>query len=480
MTTTRICATVTATSMADLRRRRDAVTGADLVELRLDGVVDLDVAGALDGRRLPVVATCRPTWQGGRYEGDEATRVGILERAWDLGAEFVDVEDGAADGLVQRAAGRRIVRSFHDFDGVPRDAADRLRHMLSSNAEVVKLAVMARSLGDVVTAKALAASTGGRGVVLAMGPAGVASRLLAARLGSRWTYAGDNVAPGQLSLARMRDEFGLQRVSAETAIFGVVGRPIEHSLSPAMHNAAFRAAGVDAVYVPLAAASFDDFLGFARAFRVQGVSVTAPFKQDAFAEVAAPADADRRLGAVNTLRTSAGGWEGRNTDVEGFLAPLAGHELTGRAVAVLGAGGAARAVVPALVGRGARVTVHARRAEAAAALAALTGAAAGPWPPATGWDVLVNTTPAGTWPAIDAMPIALDRSLAGRLVYDLVYNPSETALTARARQLGADVLGGLPMLVAQAAAQFQWWTGHPAPVTRMQEAAEARLAALHA
>jgi len=479
MTTTRLCATVTATTMADLRRRRDLVAGADLVELRLDGVTDVDVAGALDGRRGPVIVTCRPVWQGGQFDGDEATRVGLLEQAWALGAEFVDVEDGAADAFVARVEGRRIVRSYHDFEGVPRDAEARLRRLAQSGAEVVKLAVTAHQLADVVRLGQLAAQVPGRGVLIAMGPAGVTSRVLAAKFGSLWTYAGDAVAPGQLPLARMRDEFRVQAITRETAVYGVVGRPVEHSLSPTMHNAAFRAAGLDAVYVPLAAASFDDFAAFARAFDVRGASVTAPFKQDAWTAAVSADPLAARLGAVNTLRAGANGWEARNTDVEGFLAPLAGRDLSGQRVAVLGAGGAARAVTEAQRDRAARVTVHARRSDAARAVAEATGAGAGSWPPAPdSWDVLVNTTPVGTTPDLSRAPIALDGTLAGRLVYDLVYNPPDTALLSRARALGAETLGGLPMLVAQAAAQFHWWTGAPPSTAHMHEAALARLASL--
>lgn len=477
MTTTRLCATVTATSMADLRRRRDLVAGADLVELRLDGIEDVDVDAALAGRRLPVVVTCRAAWQGGRFDGAEETRRRILERAWELGAEFVDVEDGAFDDFVARVQGRRIVRSYHDFAGVPADVEARLRRLAQSGAEVVKLAITAHRLADVVTLRTLAAQVPGRGVLLAMGPAGVTSRILAATLGSLWTYAGDGVAPGQLPLARMRDEFRVPSVTANTAVYGVVGRPVEHSLSPVMHNAAFAAAGIDAVYVPLAAADFDDFLAFARAFGVRGASVTAPFKQDAARAAASTDPLAARLGAVNTLRAGEAGWEARNTDVEGFLAPLAGRDLRRQRVAILGAGGAARAVADALRDRAARVTVHARRPEAAAAVADATGVAAGAWPPASeAWDMLVNTTPVGTTPDVGRAPLALAGDLAGRLVYDLVYNPPETALLSRARSLGADTLGGLPMLVAQAAAQFTWWTGTTPSLSRMHEAALARLA----
>jgi shikimate dehydrogenase len=265
-------------------------------------------------------------------------------------------------------------------------------------------------------------------------------------------------------------------VTAATPVYGVLGRPVAHSLSPALHNAAFVASGLDAIYVPLAGESFADFEGFAAAFDVRGVSVTAPFKRDAYAALAAPDDAARTLGAVNTLRRSSAGWEGCNTDVAGFLAPLAGRVLTGQRVAILGAGGAARAVAWALGTTGAAVAVHARRPERAREVADMTGARVGAWPPAhQDWDVLVNTTPIGTAPHGDEVPLALEGDLSGRLIYDLVYNPPETALLRRARLLGAEGIGGLPMLVAQAAAQFQWWTGLTAPVAAMQEAAQSRL-----
>ena len=476
MSTALLCATVTADTMAELRHRRDLVQGADLVELRLDGIRDLDVAGALAGRRTRVIVTCRPTWQGGRYDGDEQARVAILETAWTLGADYVDVEDGAADALMRHSRGARIVRSYHDFERVPVDAAARLRVLLASGADVVKLAAMTHRLADVVTLANLARTAAGRAVVIGMGPCGAASRILGAQFGSPWTYAGDGVAPGQLPLERMRDEFHVPLVTARTAVYGLVGQPVDHSLSPAMHNATFRAAGIDAVYVPLPAADFADFEHFARAFRVQGVSVTAPYKLDAYRVSRGPTGA-AGVGAINTLRHTGGRWEGRNTDLEGFLAPLVGRTLRGARASVLGAGGAARAVAAALSGEGALVRLHARRAGAAEATAAACGVAAGPWPPDDDWNILVNATPVGTAPRLDDLPLRLSGSLAGRLVYDLIYNPPETALIRQARRHGADVLGGLPMLVAQAAAQFHWWTGLRPSTLLMLEAAQTRLEA---
>ncbi|MGE3189907.1 MAG: type I 3-dehydroquinate dehydratase [Vicinamibacterales bacterium] len=472
----RLCVTVTAATMAELRERRDRVTGADLVELRLDGVDRPDVAGALEGRRLPVIVTCRPTWEGGRYAGPEEARQALLAEALALGAEYVDVEWRAGfTDLVSAGGGRRIVLSMHDFTGVPDDLAAQVAAMSAVGAEVVKVAVMASRL-DTVPALAALADRAPRMALIAMGEAGLPSRLLASRLGSCWTYAGDGAAPGQVPLERFRDEMGFARIGPATALFGVVGRPVLHSRSPAMHNAAFRAAGVDAVHLPLAAADFDDFLAFADWAGLAGASVTAPFKIDAL-ERADDCDAvSREVGAANTLRRRGGRWEARNTDVAGFLGPLQDAvPLRGARVTVLGAGGAARAVAVALGSKGARVRVAARRPGAAAAVAALAAGEAVPWPPPAGWDVIVNTTPVGTWPGVDETPLP-GGPFSGGVAYDLVYAPPETRFLRDAAAAGLATIGGLEMLVAQAGEQFEWWTGQPAPARVMRDAAAASLA----
>ena len=459
--TPRLCETIAVPTMAALRAARDR-SAADLVELRLDALGEpASVAGALEGRRTPVIVTCRPRWEGGGFTGPEDARKAILAEALARGAEYVDVEWRAGfTDLLASASASRVVLSTHDFDGMPVDLEDRVRAMRATGAGVVKIAALPACLSDLVRLAAI-----GRGglenasVVLGMGEFGVASRLLPAAFGSAWTYAGDGVAPGQLSLARMLHEFPVRRTTRATSIYGIVGRPVAHSLSPAMHNAAFRAAGVDAIYVPLPATSADDFARFAAAMGVAGASVTHPLKVDM---LALADDADpvcRRVGAVNTLKREGGRWLATNTDVGGFLAPLAPRVALPKArAAVLGAGGAARAVVVALAEAGARVTVHARREAAAREVAALAGAAVGPWAPEAGtWDLLVNTTPVGTAPAVAETPFA--GPFTGRLVYDLVYRPPETRLLHDAAAAGCDTIGGLDMLVAQARAQSEWWTG---------------------
>ena len=447
--------------MADLRAARDSVTRADMVELRLDGVQDIDVAGALAGRTRPAIVTCRPAWEGGRFDGSEERRQSILREALDRGADYVDVEwrAGFAD-LIARDP-RRVVLSSHDFQRVPDDLAARATAMRQTRAGTIKIAIPAARLTDALALLPIGAD--GDAVVIAMGDAGLPSRLLASRFGSRWTYAGDAIAPGQIPASRMLDEFRFHEILPTTDIYGVVSNNVTHSMSPLMHNAAFRAADLDAVYLPLRAADFDDFLTFADAMKVEGASVTIPFKLDALRATHNADALTRAVGAANTLRRTASGWEATNTDVQGFLDPLDGvyqGSLEGARAAVLGAGGAARAVIVALLSRGVDVTIHGRRKEQAAEVGVACGAHVGEWPPPAGsWDLLVNCTPLGGPAARSESPLP-HGPFTGRMVYDLTYGETESPLLRDARQAGCLTLDGLPMLVAQAERQFEWWTGN--------------------
>ena len=417
----------------------------------------------------------------------------MLARALALGAAYVDIEWRAGFDDLIRANGPRVVVSSHDFIGVPDDLGTRARAMRGTGAALIKVAVTAARLSD--TLPLLDIAKGGDAVVLGMGDAGVPSRLLASRFGSRWTYAGAGVAPGQVPAARMVDQFRFRTVGARTAVYGVVGDNVMQSVSPAMHNAACAAAGLDAVYVPLCAADFPDFLAFADAVGIAGASVTIPFKLEALQASVSSDDLTRRVGAANTIRRAHRGqahreqadreeaqcgWEATNTDVAGFLEPLDTvwcADIFGRdgrvppRVSVLGAGGAARAVIVALLSRDARVTVHARHEERAQTLAASLGVAAGSWPPAArSWDLLVNCTPLGSVSAPDASPLP-GGPFNGRLVYDLTYRRGDSPLVLEARRAGLRTLDGLPMLVAQAERQFEWWTGQRPRSGVMRDAA---------
>jgi 3-dehydroquinate dehydratase/shikimate dehydrogenase len=475
-----LCVTVTAATTAELRQKRDAVADADLVELRLDSVSDPSVAGALAGRRRPVVVTCRPAWEGGGFKGSEEERRRILAEALTLGAEYVDVEWRARfDDLIAQAGGRRIVLSTHDFHGVPIDLLARVHAMRSTGAEVIKIAATLTCLRDNVALLDLGALAGRQTafVLIGMGDFGQATRVLAGRFGSIWTYAGAVKEVGQLSAQSLLKDYNFRTLSDTTAVYGIVGGSVGHSASPAMHNAAFRAARLDAVYLPLPAVSAEDFVAFGRAIGISGVSVTVPLKVSMFDHVDEVDAVARRVGAINTISVKGGRWVGANTDASGFLQPLQERlPLKGLRVSVLGAGGAARAVLVALASSGCTVRVHARSRAQVEEVAVLTPVEVGPWPPEPGsWDLLINCTPIGMYPRVDETPIAA-AELTGRYVYDLVYNPSITRLLRDAMDRGCQTIGGLEMLVAQAHEQFQWWTGTKPPTGVMREAALKRLA----
>src|SRR3954464_11256081 len=189
-----LCVTVTGETTAELRRRRDAVVDADLIEMRLDTAGDPMPAAAVAGGRLPVIITCRPTWEWGSFTGSEEERKRILSDALALGAEYVDLEWRAHfDDLIASSGGPRIVLSSHDFHGVPIDLTARVHAMRSTGAEVIKLAATMSSLSDCVPLLELGAAAGRRSglALVGMGPYGMATRVLAGRFGSVWTYAGE-------------------------------------------------------------------------------------------------------------------------------------------------------------------------------------------------------------------------------------------------------------------------------------------------
>jgi shikimate dehydrogenase len=277
-------------------------------------------------------------------------------------------------------------------------------------------------------------------------------------------------------------------ITGATRVAGVIGDPVRHSLSPVLHNAAFRELGIDWVYVAfeVPGGATEQALEAMRALGIGGLSVTMPHKTAAAAacdELSSDAEA---LHSANTVTLLADGrLSGDSTDGSGFLRSLrdAGHDAAGAAALVLGAGGAARAVALALGGAGARVTVCARRDDAARAAAALANGATVAWAEraaaAADAAVVVNATPVGMGDTARDVPVPVEVLHRGQVVADLVYHPLETALLAGARERGAAVVDGLGMLVHQAALQVERWTGEVAPVAVMRAAAAGALEPMH-
>ncbi len=440
-------------------------------------------------RDVTAIATCRRKANGGSFVGALAAELEVLEKAAQAGAQIIDLEVESAEAakaaqLVHlRAAGAALLLSFHDFTRTRSlaQAADRIE---AFRPDYVKVVSTARSLADNLAVLRLIEdrSLSSHIVGIAMGEEGLLSRVLGPRAGGAFTFAsltdGTETAPGQVSARTLLDLYRIEQLDTATRLFAVAGNPISHSLSPLLHNTAFRREVVNAVMLPLKPKSLDDLLTVIRELPLAGVAVTMPLKQEVLPHLANMDPLTARIGACNTLRTGADGkLYGFNTDVAGVVRPLEKRlRLKGARVAVLGAGGAARAAVFGLVQEGAEVFVVNRTHETAVALARKAKAKSLKHEvfAKQHFDVLINSTPCGMKGFKQAMPIA-EKELNAGLVFDMVYNPLETPLLKLAHARGIPVISGLEMFVQQGARQFEIWTGKPAPEAEMQRVVELEL-----
>jgi shikimate dehydrogenase len=265
----------------------------------------------------------------------------------------------------------------------------------------------------------------------------------------------------------------LRAIDAHTGLFGVIGSPVGHSLSPVMHNAALRAMNWPAVYLAFPVIDPAGAITGMRSLGIGGLSVTIPHKVAVMAFLDDLDDLARRIGAVNTIVWRAGRLVGFNTDCFGAVAALKEKSgLKGKHVALIGAGGAARAVGFGLTAEGARVTIFNRGAEKGAALAKDLGSGFEPLANLARYtgEVLVNTTSVGMLPDIRRSPVPPQALTRGMVVMDIVYNPLETQLLRDARAAGCTVIDGLSMFVHQGARQLELWTGQTPLIRIMRDA----------
>ncbi len=468
---------------------------ADAVELRLDCLRPPpspdELAPLLADCPLPVLVTCRHRDEGGQWTGTEDQRIALL-RAAAPHAAWVDVEHRHAPDPPLDAP---LVRSWHDFH-TPDHARSAARAIDAAPAAVTKVAFAAPSPADALLAFDLLRDAPRPTIALAMGECGVMTRILARKFGAFATFAslqsGRESAPAQPTIDDLRSLYRWDAITQRTSVFGVIGCPVGHSMSPAIHNAAFGAAGLDAVYVPLLTPPTEaDFRRLLDGLRERpwlgwrGLSVTIPHKEHALAYVGAEnCDAlARRIGAVNTITIDPdGSLHGDNTDYAAAIDALVGamglprEGLADRRVALLGAGGAARAILAALRHYGAEVTLYNRTLARAQQLVEEFGGTARPIDdaPATRAEIVINCTPLGMHPHVDASPLdPIPPSV--RVVFDTIYNPIETRLLRTARAGGRLTVSGVEMFVNQAVLQFERWTRRRAPRDAMRDVVLRRL-----
>jgi 3-dehydroquinate dehydratase/shikimate dehydrogenase len=488
----RICAVVAAADSRGMTRQlRRALLQTRTVELRLDWLRGDGEARRflawLAGRRLraTLIATCRRSTVGGRFSGSIASQLLVLSRAIASGCTWCDLEYESAarcppeilDILLGPA--RRLI-SRHFFRGIPARLPAIRDELPRGGGDAFKIAAQCDSLADAMQVLNLARGRR-RIVAVPMGEAASPARVLALRAGSELAYAPveNETAPGQATLEEMKQLYRADRVNARTRVYGVIGDPVGHSLSPQLHNAGFQARRINAVYLPFPVRDLRDFIAGVHPLGIAGFSVTLPHKQRILRHLDGCDPLADAIGAVNTVVVRGGRrFYGYNTDYVGVLRALERRmPLAGSRVLIFGAGGAARAVAFALVQGGAAVCVCARRPARAEELARAAGGEAVTRSRLRRefFDAIVNATPVGMHPHAGASPLRSEE-LNCRLVFDLIYRQRQTYLLQLARRRGIETVSGLEMFLAQGFAQWEIWTGERAPEAAMRRAVLAALA----
>ena len=494
--------------------------GAEAIELRTDYIERLDVGvvrklvsgvKGTDKQAVPIIVTCRDSKEGGANDYPLQLRIDVLAAALEAGVDFVDLEyrnftspDSHAEikKALSRSQKSRLILSAHDFEGKFEDIVG-LFHRISAlhRGAIVKLVYTAKHINDCFEAFDLLHETSGERIVFCMGEAGLISRILAKKLGSSVVFGSMDersaTAPGQLTIDKLKGLYRHNSMNCDTELYGVIADPVGHSLSPVIHNACFESAGMNRLYLPLLVQggrdAFNQFLDNVLArpwLDFRGFSVTIPHKENALDYVRTKKGfiepLAEKIGAVNTLvfdERRATSDERRmsayNTDYAGALdAIISGMGITrfglrGMQVAVVGAGGVARAIVAGLVDAGAKLRIYNRTIARAERLAGEFGCEYAGLNNLRNLDakLLINCTSIGMHPHTDQTPVPAKYLKKGMIVFDTVYNPVETLLLRQAGQVGAKTIDGMSMFINQAAAQFRLFTGQQPDTDLMRKTA---------
>jgi 3-dehydroquinate dehydratase/shikimate dehydrogenase len=498
----------------------------DLVELRvdcLDPPERFNIRPFPEQADIPVILTIRRKEDGGNWCGGEATRIILLARGLAFAQAdrrrnfaYVDIEeDLSVPGIEEaaRAFGTRIIRSFHNIQGTDSDLAAKIRGLCRFGDEIAKVSVMANTLSDVQRVWRAAKDLQNREkILISMGPLGLSTRILASRLGSYLTFTSakdetdfPQAAPGQIDPKdlveryhfRSIDEYlndelmiderligGKKTKGEKTALLGITGYPLTTTDSPKLHNALYTRDSLDAVYLPFPAATIEDFLSFADDIGLRGASITIPHKETILPHLAFATPEVKRIGACNTIVRRFDGWHGYNTDAEGFssslLAFIYGEEpgitekqqvkrnLKGKKITVVGAGGAARAIVAEIRRLKGKALILNRSPANARELASRYGFRwgcldeFGAAQTAKFNDIIIQTTPIGMG-SDSGDPFPLYQFSGREIVYDIIYKPERTPFLHRAQEAGCRVLNGYDMLVRQAIGQHRLFFNLPEP-----------------
>ena len=452
--------------------------GADLAELRLDLFERPDPGPFLEKKSLPLIATCRPAWEGGRWVGNEDDRIAVLRDAGRAGADWIDLEFKAYKDFDRGNA--KLILSWHDVEKAPPDPGALARKMAALEPDLIKLAVTAQGTADVLEAVRAQQRLERPGAVIPMGEWGEAARILYSRLGGFITYAaverGRETAPGQLAVSDLAHDYRVKSIDDATEVYAVFGDPVAHSQSPRLFNRAFQALGLNARYVKVRLDSAARLRETMSTLGIRGGSVTIPHKVAALEGLDEPDDRVKAIGAVNTVVDRGGRLHGYNTDVLGAVETIQAaamrkwkHGVYGMRALVLGAGGVARAAAWGLKSEGARVTVANRTFEKARALGQELGCDYLPMHRLieARAQIVANATSAGMGGTASPFPKELWKG--DMIAFDVVYTPRKTPFLEDARAAGATIGDGVEMFLKQAVHQMKHYVDRTIPTEVIKE-----------
>ena len=479
-----ICIPITARSPEDtVSEMISASKHADIVELRIDYIPELQnaeecIEESLKRKTKPVIITNRPEREGGKFNGSEQDRLCLLQKAIDLGADYVDVEYDSIEQIIRRNSSKIII-SHHNFKETPHNLSKIYDDICQQKPDIVKIVTYANDIIDNIRIFELLKSAQIPTISFCMGESGYISRILTKKVGGFLTFAslekGKESAPGQLTVNELSKIYHFENINKQTKLYGIIGNPVSHSMSPAIHNAAFIEKGLNNVYVPLKIANIGAFMNECRKIDFHGFSVTIPHKESILPFLDDLDHTARKIGAINTIVNQNGELTGYNTDCMAAVMGLeysmkeANETLNNKKVSIIGAGGAARAIAFGLKEKGCDITIFNRTIERAEKLSQDVKCEFKNFEEIhkLDSDILINTTSIGMFPGVDQTPVSKNILKEGMIVFDAVYNPIETRLLRDAKEQGCHTVNGLSMFINQAAEQFRLWTGIDAPIELM-------------
>ncbi len=500
----KICVSVCAETVDEfIKKIERAAEIADVIELRIDCLRSRINGKLLDGINKTrksfigkLLVTYRPKSQGGKADltFQEREEFWIHSHIFEF-VDWADIEEDIPETKSNNLWGKAfetVIKSHHSFSTVPENVENILGSLTSNTDNIAKIAVKSNEITDSLAVWKLlkpAKSDNKQLIPIAMGEAGKWTRILGLAHGSPITYAsleeGNETAPGQISARDLIEVYRVKELDKQTEVYGIIGNPVSHSLSPYMHNAVFKHHKLNAVYIPFEVSNLDEFIK--RMVReetreidwnLKGFSVTIPHKEAILKHLDFIDEDARKIGAVNTVKILDGKLHGYNTDAEGFIEPLRNYygDVQNANIGIIGNGGAARACIYALKKHRANVTVFARNLEKNESLANEFRVQSSEFKVLendfSSFDILVNTSPLGTKGELENETPAIAEQIKNiHLAYDLVYNPIETLFLREAKSVEIPTIGGLKMLVAQGMKQFEIWTELDPPAKIMKETA---------